>query len=261
MIIHSIDPVFFSIFSIDVRFYGLAYVLGFLFAYLALRFLVSKDKLPGMDLKKVDDLMVYLILGVIIGARLFTFIFYHPSVFWTDPLEVLMIWHGGMSFHGGLIGAAVVGYFFSKKHKISFLSLADIVVIPAALALFFGRIANFINAEHFGFVTNVPWCVNFNAETNAGELVCRHPSQLYEALKNLLIFISLLFISLKNTYKKGFIFWLFILFYGFLRFVTNIWRADPPLFWGISTGQLLSAVMFVVALVVIITNYGFKGKD
>lgn len=249
MFINDIDPVLLSIGPFSVRYYGLVYALGFMIAYLFLRHQIKHKKLK-MQTEKLDSYIVWLIVSIIVGARLFEILFYNPAYYLANPLEIIMVWHGGLSFHGGLVGAIIASLIFCKKHKIDFYDLADILVIPAALALAFGRIANYTNSEHYGRITDAtstPWCVVFKRGINAGEY-CRHPSQLYESLKNLLIFGLLSAYNHYKTknYRKGTIFWLFVLLYGILRFIVNFYR-DDILYYGLSTGQWLCVAMIIVS--------------
>lgn len=250
MFYHNINPTLVTLGPFEIRYYGLVYAIGFIAAYFLLRWIAKKDKIRNLTPDRTDILIIYLILGAIIGARVLLFVFYHPATFITNPLEVLIIWHGGMSFHGGLIGAVIAGLLFCRKYKVSFYKLGDFLVIPLAFFLFIGRIANFINGELVGTRTNVPWCVVF-----PGYEGCRHPSQLYEALKNLVIFFVLLFVYTKENIKKrlkdGVIFWSFVLMYGVLRFILNFWR-ESPRFLGISGGQYLSLAMALVAIVALL---------
>ncbi len=250
MFIHNI-PAGFSIGILNIRYYGIIYALGFIVAYLFLR---KEKEFLKLSEENLDKLFLYLIIGTILGARIFDFIFYRPDLLFS--LEIFKIWNGGLSFHGGLIGIVTAIYLFSKKHKVEIYKITDTLTIPASLMLFFGRIANFINAELVGRVTNVPWAVNFNGEQNAaGQLVGRHPSQLYEALKNLFNFSILTLIKSKQKYKKGYMTWVFIFLYGVLRAFTNIWR-DDLLHWGfLSTGQILSLIMALVAFFVLYNQY------
>ncbi|HHE36380.1 MAG TPA: prolipoprotein diacylglyceryl transferase [Candidatus Woesearchaeota archaeon] len=250
MFFHNINPVLGTIGPLEIRYYGLVYALGFLVTYFLLRWAAKKKKIKNLTPSRADTLIIYLILGAIIGARLFLFIFYHPIELIRKPFEVLMLWHGGMSFHGGIIGVVIAGLLFCKKHKISFYELADLLVIPAAFFLFLGRIANFINGELVGIRTSVPWCVVFKDYEG-----CRHPSQIYEALKNLLIFFVLLFLYTKKSLKKklgqGIIFWSFVIMYGMLRFVVTFWREDPR-FLGLSIGQYLCLLMIIIGSVALL---------
>jgi len=181
--------------------------------------------------------MVYFILGTIIGGRLGHFLFYDISIFWTNPLQILMIWNGGMAFHGGILGGIIGAFLFLKKSKVKFYEMADKLMMPLAFALFLGRIANFINGELWGPITDVSWCVVF-----PNILGCRHPSQLYEAFYSILIFFILWFMKSKYKLKKGVVFWSFIAMYGLFRFIANFWREVDQV-----TGQVLSLIMVVVA--------------
>jgi len=242
MLIHNMNPVLLNLGFLQIRYYSLVYIVGFLVTYYLLLKVAEKKIVKNLTKDAVEDFIIYLIFGTIIGGRVLDFVFYNPSIIWTNPLEILYIWHGGMSFHGGLIGAVIGTFLFTKKHKVEFYDIADIIVLPLSFFLFLGRIANFINGELWGTVTNVPWCVNF-----PGVEGCRHPSQIYEAIKNLAIFGFLMFFR-KRKLKKGVMFWTFVLLYGTLRFLTNFFRDDTRWF-GLSMGQYLSLAMFIVAIV------------
>jgi len=242
MFVNNIDPVLFRLGIFEIRYYGIIFAIGFIIAFFFLKNFIKKGKLD-LNSKKLDDFILYLILGVVIGARFFYFIFYDTSVFWTNPLEIFMVWKGGLSFHGGLIGIVAGVMYFGKKHKIKFFHLADAVSVPAALALAFGRIANFTNQELVGPVTNLPWCVQYTAIDN----LCRHPYQLYASLSHFIMFGLLLYIFFRQK-KAGTTFWSFVLLYGGFRFITDFFRLELK-FFGISTGQLLSLIMVIVALI------------
>ncbi len=242
MIVHNINPDIITVGGLHIRWYGLVYALGFLAIFFFLKWYHKKHKIQHLTSERIDTLLIYLIIGTILGGRLLLFLFYHPSIWWTDPLQILKIWEGGMSFHGALIGLVIAIILFCKRYKIDFYRITDLIVIPGALFLFFGRIANFVNGELWGIPSNVPWCVQFQ-----GIEGCRHPSQLYEALKNLTIFFILLWIKNIKKLRKGVLTWSFIGLYGLLRFLVNFWRDDPVLLLGISTGQWLSLLMFFAA--------------
>jgi len=245
MIEYNINPVLLNLGFVEIRYYGLVYVLGLLVAFFVLKHFVQKDKIKNLTLERLYDLMLYIVIGMLVGARAFYFLFYNLSSFISNPFEFFMVWNGGMSFHGSLVGIIVAVYLFCRKFKIRFYDIADLIVIPAALALFFGRIANFINGELIGITSNLPFCIKYQGVED-----CRHPSQVYEALKNLLIFFVLWWLHAKKKLKSGMLFWLFVLMYGVLRFIVNFWRDDPR--WlGVSMGQYLSIVMVVVAVVFI----------
>ncbi|MAG47301.1 prolipoprotein diacylglyceryl transferase [archaeon] len=245
MLIHNIDPVLFSIGGFELRYYSLAYIFGFLLAYFILLHFVKKGKIENIDRDKLDSYLIYVILGSVIGARLGYFFSKVQDPF-LNILDIVKVWEGGMAFHGGLIGLVIVTLLFCKKYKIKFYELADVMVIPAALALFLGRVMNFVNGELVGIKSNVSWCVQFSNYEG-----CRHPSQLYESLKNLFIFFVLIIYNKKER-KSGTLFWLFILLYGGLRFLITFLRDDPRIFLNLSGGQWLSLSMFLIALVVLI---------
>lgn len=262
MFINNINPVLLNLGPFEIRYYGLIYALGFLIGYLFLRQRI-KQKCLKLSHDALDNYFLWLVVGVVVGARLFEIIFFSWNYYASRPLEMFMIWNGGLSFHGGLVGAALVTYFFCKKHKLHFYDLADSLVIPAALALALGRIANFINSEHYGMIADAvktPWCVVYEKVDS----FCRHPSQLYESITNFLTFGVLLFYDdysrKKETYRKGTLFWVFVVMYGALRFLVNFYRDDPSyqLFLGISVGQWLSLIMVAVGLVFLLRIHKAK---
>ncbi len=257
MFIHNIDPVLFSIGPFEVRYYGLFYALGFVMAYLMVSYLAKRKQMP---LSKDDaaDYILFLLIGTVVGARLFYILFYNLPFYLSSPLEMLAVWHGGLSFHGGFIGAVAAGFYFCKKKKIPFYDIADITVIPLALGLAFGRIANFINGELYGRVTNVPWAVKFpDAEG------FRHPSQIYESMKNIVIFAALWSIKDKKL-PKGFLFWLFVIMYSALRFIVEFFR-EPDAQLGfvlgpLTMGQALNIVMFAIGAI-FMYKLNYKAKQ
>ena len=248
MFIHNLDPVLLHLGPLEIRYYGLVYILGFFLAAWWMKYLVKKHMLDLED-EEIWDLSFYLLVGVIIGSRL-GMIFWQPSFYLNDPIEILKIWNGGMSFHGGFLGIIAALYWYSKKKNIKFLKLADILSIPAIFALALGRIANFINGELWGRTTDVNWCVVFPQKDE----LCRHPSQLYAAGKRFVVFGWLLFLSLKNKFKDGFIFWNFILFEGLGRIIVDFYRQDI-LYYGFSRGQWMSLVMVIVAIYALMMYY------
>lgn len=243
MIQLSINPVLYQFGVLRIGYYNLVYIVGFFVAYFVLRQMVKRQRIKNLSLRNLDDFILYFAIGLIAGARLFYFMFYNPSTFVHDPLEIFRLWHGGMSFHGGLIGVIIATLLFCRKCQVKFYDIADILVIPASLMLFFGRIANLINGEVIGTVTNLSFCIKY-----PGIEGCRHPSQIYEALKNLLIFFVLLAVGRKKKLKPGTVFWLFVLLYGSLRFLVTFFRDDPR-FLGLSAGQYLSLAMAIVGAV------------
>lgn len=250
MFIHNIDPVFFTIGPIEIRYYGLVYSIGFLIVYYMLRY-YSKNKKIELNYEQIDTLVMYLVIGLIVGARLFEVIFWEPQYYFSDLKRILLIHQGGLSFHGGLFGIIFAGYLYCKKYKVKFFELADIIAIPAALMLALGRIANFINGELPGRISNVSWCVQFPHYEG-----CRHPSQLYGSLKRFIIFSWLLILNRKE-WNAGFIFWNFVLFDGIGRFIVDFFRQDT-LYLSLTTGQILS--LFTISIAIYFLNKNHK-KD
>src|SRR3989338_1645725 len=199
MFMHNINPVLLRLGPFEIRYYGLFYVLGFVMAYFIIDYLAKKKKI-SLSKDDIADFLLYIIVGTVLGARIFYIIFYNLPFYLSNPFEMLAVWHGGLSFHGGLIGSVIAWFYFCKRKKIDFYEIADITVIPLALGLALGRIGNFINGELYGRITDVPWAVKFpDAEG------FRHPSQIYESLKNFFIFGVLFFIR-KKQLKDGIMF-------------------------------------------------------
>ena len=174
MFTNNFDPVAFQIFSIEIRWYSLAYILGILLGWAYCKRNIIKDKTL---FNLFDDFITYLIFGIILGGRLGYCLIYNLNYYLENPIEIFMIWNGGMSFHGGLVGVFIAALFFSKKYQLNHFIFLDLVSISAPIGIFFGRIANFINSELYGRPTELPWSVKFVLIDN----VKRHPSQLYEA--------------------------------------------------------------------------------
>jgi phosphatidylglycerol:prolipoprotein diacylglycerol transferase len=252
IILPDLDPVAFNLGPIAVRWYSIAYILGILFALFFLKKCNQKDKI--MSQQAYDDWLMWAVLSVLLGGRVGYVLFYNPIYFISHPLEILAFWHGGMSFHGGLIGVIFGMFLFTQKYKIEFFKLTDILAVTAPVGLFFGRIANFINMELYGRVTNGDYGVIF---PNAGELP-RHPSQLYEAaLEGLLSFLILIslykFTKLKN--KVGFLSGTFLVLYGSSRIIIENFREPDAqigfLFGNITMGQFLSFPIILFGLFII----------
>ena len=244
MFYHNINPVLLHIGPLEIRYYGLAYAIGFILVYLYLKKSSNELKLKK---EEVENYTVMLALSVILSARIFYILFYNLKFYLEKPLEMLMLWHGGLSFHGGLFGAVLMSYLYCKKKKLSFLKLADHVIIPISFALFLGRIANFINGELYGRITSVPWAVKFpNAEG------FRHPSQLYEAAKNLLIFFVLLPMK-KRKLRDGIIFAVFLTLYGSIRFALEFFREPEVYLIGLTMGQFLSLITLLVGGIILLS--------
>ena len=265
---YALSPVIVSFGPFALRWYSLVYVAGFLLAYWLLVRYAKQGKIKGLDQAGAEEFVVWLIIGSIVMARLFYVLIYNPAYYWAEPWKIFALWEGGMSFHGGLLGAIIAGLWFSRRKKVAFYDLADLLVIPLSLMLVFGRIANFVNAELPGRIADaakVSWCINYPPST--GITGCRYPSQFYEAFQDLVTFMILLPLyakeDIKKKLKRGTVFWLFILLYGAGRLITNFWRApDPtdPIFGGLLIGQWLSLIMIVAGLIGLKYLYTHKKK-
>ncbi|MBI2549937.1 prolipoprotein diacylglyceryl transferase [Candidatus Woesearchaeota archaeon] len=241
MFYHNIDPVFFEFGPFAVRYYGLIFALGLLVSFLIIRYLAKKRQLPLCS-RDFDELLLLSTAAVVVGARL-GHVISSFGYYIENPAQIVAVWNGGMAFHGGFIGLVIAGYLFAKRKKLAFYDIADIVVIPAALALAFGRIANFINGEFYGTPTSLPWGVEFQ-----GVEGFRHPVQIYEAVKNLLIFVVLWQLQQQRKWKlpKGFLFWAFVFLYGSIRFFLEFVKVVPDYAFGLTWGQFWSIPMAVV---------------
>lgn len=238
----NLNPYILEIGPVHITWYGLMYVLGFTISYLLVRYQVKRKDF-GISLGEVEDLYFYLILALIVGARLGYVLFYDLRLYLSDPLEIFAFWHGGMSFHGGLIGVLVTGLLYGWKRQKSFWKLADLFIVTAPVGLGLGRIGNFINGELYGRVTNVPWGMIFPK----GGPLPRHPSQLYESgLEGWVLFLILWRLK-DREHPPGFLLGVFILLYGVFRFFIEFFR-EPDAQLGFvlgpfSMGQVLCAFM------------------
>lgn len=233
---HALDPVAFTIGPFSVRWYGLAYLAGFILAALTM-WRVSKRWKLSLTADELYTVVLACCVGVILGARLGYVLFYGAGYYLTHPLEIFAVWEGGMSFHGGLAGALIAGWLCCRSYGLSFRTLADLAVIGAPWGLFFGRIANFINGELWGKPTDLPWGVVFETGGN----VARHPSQLYEALlEGLVMFIVLYALSRRRPPRpQGTFLGTFALLYGVFRFLIEFVRLpDAQLGYLFGTGWL-----------------------
>ena len=250
MFINNFDPVAFSVISLEIRWYSLSYIFGIMIAWVyCKKFLIYDKKILNL----FDDLISYLILGVIIGGRLGYVLFYNLDYYLNNLIEILMIWKGGMSFHGGLVGVIIATYFFSKKNNINTFLFLDIISMSAPIGIFLGRIANFINSELYGRETDLFWSVKFKAVDN----LYRHPSQIYEAIfEGIILFIILNFVLKKYLYKRpGIISSSFLILYSFFRFFIEFTR-EPDIqigyiLFNLTLGQMLSLLFLTVGLLLL----------
>ena len=254
MFSNNFDPVAFQIFSFEIRWYSLAYIVGILLGwFLSKKFFISDLKIK----EKFDDYLTYLILGLIIGGRLGYVVFYNFEFYINNLLDILKIWQGGMSFHGGVIGIIIASYLFAKKNSQSSFSYLDIVSFVAPIGIFFGRIANFINSELYGFETDVSWAVQFTQIDN----LYRHPTQLYEAFfEGIVLFLVLLYFKNKSFSKRpGFISGIFLVFYSIFRFAIEFLRVPDDqlgyLLFSLTMGQLISIFFLIIGCYLLISKY------
>ncbi|OQX15670.1 MAG: prolipoprotein diacylglyceryl transferase [Desulfobulbaceae bacterium A2] len=250
----EIDPVIFGFGPLQVRWYGLMYVLGFAATYLLVRRQIREFGQHLLE-RRFDDLNTALILGVILGGRLGYVFFYHPGYFLQHPLEIPAIWQGGMSFHGACLGVMLAGYLACRRFGLDFWAAADIYVVTIPIGLGLGRIGNFINGELFGRVSAVSWAMIFPQ----GGPWPRHPSQLYEAVLEGILLFLLLWLCRQRPWQREQTFWphgsllaLFLAAYALVRFLVEFTREPDPhlglLAAGLSLGQWLSLAMFAGGL-------------
>jgi phosphatidylglycerol:prolipoprotein diacylglycerol transferase len=249
------DPVLVHLGPIAIRWYALAYIAGILLGWRYAVRLVRDARLwphrgPATTPEKIDDLVLWITVGVIVGGRLGDVLFYRPTMIWTDPLEILKTWHGGMSFHGGALGVLIAGLAFAYHNRIDPLRLGDVVTAVTPIGLFFGRIANFINGELWGRPTTLPWGIVF---PGAEPAVPRHPSQLYEAaLEGVLLFLVLRWATHRKLWldRRGVVLGLFLAGYGLIRIsLENVRQPDsfmPNFPLGLTMGMMLSTPMVLV---------------
>lgn len=249
----AIDPIAVSVGPFAVHWYALSYVAGILLGWWYLHHL---NKISGhlLENKAMDDIILWAVLGIILGGRIGYVVFYNAEYYLSHPEEALMIWRGGMSFHGGLIGVILAIILFCRKYKVKFWPVIDIIACVTPIGLGLGRIANFINAELYGRATEVPWGVIF-----PGQLLPRHPSQLYEAAMEGLVLMLIMYALVKFTKaqkKPGTLSGFFLIFYAIFRSIAELFREPDVhigfLAYGTTMGQLLCIPMFLFGLYLVL---------
>ena len=241
MFIHNFDPVAIQFFSLEIRWYSLAYIFGIIFAWIYCKKILINNQYYS---KLFDDLISYIIIGIILGGRLGYVLFYNAKYYLNNLIEIPMIWQGGMSFHGGLIGVLIATIVFSKKHNINKYIFLDLISASAPIGIFLGRVSNFINSELYGRETDVFWSVLFIKVDN----ISRHPSQIYEAVfEGLVLFCIMLYcVKKKYLYKPGLISSLFLIFYSLFRFFTEFYRVPDEqlgfILLNLTMGQIISLI-------------------
>ncbi len=257
----SISPVMLSLGPLEIRWYSLAYIVGFLFSWIYIKKLSFNktlyDRKSSFDSKLVDDLVFYSVIGLIVGARFGYILFYNLEFYIQNPLNILYVWEGGLSFHGGLIGIIVAALYTSKIYKTQFFELSDLICVSAPVGIFLGRVSNFINGELYGRPSSTFLGIIFPTADNQ----YRHPSQLYEAfLEGLLLFI-ILNISIfffKTLSRPGYVSGLFLLFYGLFRFLVEFSR-EPDIQIGyiynfLTMGMALSIPMVISGIIIMMIS-------
>ena len=247
MFINDFDPVAFNIFSLEIRWYSLSYIFGIIFGWIYCKKKLIKDDFYQ---KLFDDYIFSLILGIIIGGRLGYVLIYNFTYYLYNPIEIIMIWKGGMSFHGAVAGIILTTYLFAKRRNENTFYFLDLVALSAPIGIFFGRISNFINSELYGRETEIFWSVKFVLIDN----LSRHPSQLYEAVfEGLILFIILNFLIKRDAKKEGYVSSLFLIYYSIFRFIIEF-TSEPDehiglLFFNLSLGQLISIIVLILGII------------
>ncbi len=250
----GIDPVILQFGPLAVRWYSLAYIAGLLIGWRYMRRLAMRPP-NAADMVDIDDFLVWATLGIILGGRLGYVLFYRPGYYFDNLSAILQVWQGGMSFHGGLLGVFVATVLFARRRRINLLGFSDLIACVAPIGLFFGRLANFINGELFGRITDVPWAMVFPR----GGSYPRHPSQLYEAgLEGIVLFFVLLFFSSRESVRRrtGFLSGVFLVGYSLARISVEMFRQPDIqlgfLLGGATMGQWLSIPMAAIGVYLIV---------
>ncbi len=261
MLLHpQFDPVAFSIGPLSVRWYGLMYLLAFLQFILLGRYRIKTR--PGLlSVEQLDDLLFYGMLGVIVGGRLGQVFFYEPGYYLSNPLEIVAVWKGGMSFHGGFLGVLLAMALWARKYQLNWFDVTDFIAPLVPLGLATGRVGNFINGELWGRVADasLPWAMAF---PQAGDLLPRHPSQLYHVAQEGILLFVILWLFSGRPRPRSAVSAVFLIGYGACRFITEFFREPDHGIFGqsymISMGQWLSLPMILIGVVMLVLAYRKK---
>ena len=263
MYIHNLDPIIINFGFLEIRWYSLAYIFGIFLGFYYAKYVIKKFwGKENINTQNLDNFLIYLILGIILGGRLGYILFYNFNYYYQNPLEILFLWRGGMSFHGGVIGVLIASLIFAKKNNVKILVLTDIVVCATPIGIFLGRIANFINGELYGKKTFSDYGVIFPKI----DMEPRHPSQLYEAILEGLILFFLLNIILKFKKKlfNGELSCYFLIFYSIFRIISELFREPDKhigyIIFNISLGTIISFSFLIFGIIAfkIIKNESFR---
>jgi phosphatidylglycerol---prolipoprotein diacylglyceryl transferase len=254
-ILHDIDPYLIRLYGeFGIRWYSLAYLLGFVLVRWYLIRAARAGELRNVDEAGVDSWVGWCMLGAILGARFFHVFVFEFERYHNRPEAWLAVWRGGLSFHGGLTGVALATWIFCRSRGADFYQLADRAVIPVAIALGFGRIANFINGEMYGTLYNGPFCIDYSGSTHLREPPqgCRHPVQFYQVVKNWSLAGALWLMLRRWRPPSGVVFWAFVGLYGFARFFLMYLRDEARIWAGLTQSQIFSGIMAVVGAVFVV---------
>ena len=249
--VHNLDPVLLHLGPLNIRWYGLMYVLGLFIAIWWLGKRQEKGLFVLPKKENIQDMAFYGFLGILIGGRLGNCFLYNAPYFLTHPLDIIKVWEGGMSFHGGMIGAAVGLWLYSRKVKVPFMHLLDNTALVSTVGLGLGRVANFINGELHGKVTDVPWAVIFPQVDD----LPRHPVQLYQAFTDGVVLFAVMFLFARKPRKNGFLSGVFGVTYGVLRIITEPFRAEDSVLagcCGLTKGQIYSILTLIAGVLILI---------
>ena len=249
MFTNNFDPIAINFFIFDIRWYSLAYIFGILFGWVYIKYFIISEKKFQIFF---DEIITYLIFGIIIGGRVGYALIYNLEYYIKHPHEILYIWEGGMSFHGGVIGIIFACYIFSKKKDENMFKFLDLVSLASPIGIFLGRISNYINSELYGRTTDLPWSVIFLKIDN----LSRHPSQIYEAIfEGIILFIILNYIFIKSLHKPGVISALFLILYSIFRFLIEFTREPDVqiglLMFDLSMGQIISILTMLFGVILL----------
>lgn len=255
----QIDPVAIALGPVQIRWYALAYLAGILLGWAYARYIVKKDEPRGLRPNRddIDDYVPYAVMGIILGGRLGYVLFYQPAYFLAHPMEVFQLWNGGMSFHGGAAGVIISLIVYSLVKKFNMFRLGDLAALCCTIGLFFGRVANFINGELYGRVTDAKWGMVFPG----GGPEPRHPSQLYEAaLEGLLLFVLLSILAHKQWVRNrpGIIGGAFLIGYGLARSFVELFR-EPDWYLGFVVGQMTMGQLLCVPMIILGSIFVVRG--
>lgn len=258
--VHNLTPYIFKLGMLEIRWYGLMYVLGFIIFYYWMKHLMDSKQLE-ITPEQLENLFTVVIIGVLVGGRLGYVLFYNPSYYFHHPIDILKTWHGGMSFHGGMLGPTLLVAWYAHKNKLNFWDLIGYTATIAPITLFFGRLGNFINGELYGRPSTVPWAMIFPE----GGAIPRHPSQLYEALLEGLILGVIMMILHKKRASNSVRFATSVSGYAIARIIVEFFRQPDSqlgyvLFGWVTQGQVLSFFMLLGGIAVFVWHFTYQKR-